>query len=289
MEFFRRAANPWGQEVLLGIAWDLVWAAIVAGGLFLVVHTLVAARRGAGRAPAAADTASGSARIVRHSAAARWFHWSMAIAMLTLLVTAFVPVMGLQFDWVTLHWIAGLVLIATILWHIVQALFWQSMRNVWIGAVDVRDGAQELSHFVGGGDPPARRPGKYPIAQKLFHHIATIAALAAIVTGLLMMVRIDTPLFRQNQYLLEDRTWGLVYVVHGLGGVLLITLVIAHIYFAIRPEKRWLTRSMFKGWITNAEYLAHHDPQRWSVEPSPAGPATDAVSMADPASTRPGG
>jgi len=281
MQIFRRAENPWGQDVLLGIAWDLVWVAILAGALFLVVHALIAARRrrasGATASSAATDAlarADHSARVVRHPAGARLFHWTMAAAMLVLLATAFVPVMGLQFDWVTIHWIAGLALIATIVWHILQALFWQNLRNVWIGAEDVREGMQELSHFVGGGAAPARKPGKYPVAQKFFHHVATVAALAAVVTGLLMMVRIDTPLFRQNQYLLDDGTWGLVYVLHGLGGVLLITLVIAHVYFAIRPEKRWLTRSMLKGWITRDEYLAHHDPQRWQA--ATAAPEPDA-------------
>ncbi|MGH7554525.1 MAG: cytochrome b/b6 domain-containing protein, partial [Longimicrobiales bacterium] len=89
--------------------------------------------------------------------------------------------------------------------------------------------------------------------------------VAAIATGILMMFRIDTPIFAQNQYLLNDGSWGFVYVLHGVGGVSLIGLVIAHVYFAIRPDKRWLTRSMFKGWITRDEYLAHHDPERWAV------------------------
>ena len=281
MQIFRRAANPWGQEVLLGIAWDLVWVAILAGVLFLIVHAFLAARgRRAAGGTAAGAIAGGSDRLVRHPAGARLFHWTMAAAMLVLLATAFVPVMGLQFDWVAIHWIAGLALIATIVWHIVHALFWQNLRNVWIAAEDVRNGMQELSHFVGGGTAPASKPGKYPVAQKLFHHVATVAALAAVVTGLLMMVRIDTPLFRQNQYLLEDATWGWVYVLHGLGGVLLITLVIAHVYFAIRPEKRWLTRSMFKGWITREEYLAHHDPQRWQAEAAAPEPDANARPVA---------
>ncbi len=34
----------------------------------------------------------------------------MAAAMFTLLFTAFLPKVGVQFDWVTYHWIAGTVL-----------------------------------------------------------------------------------------------------------------------------------------------------------------------------------
>ena len=45
-------------------------------------------------------------------------------------------------------------------------------------------------------------------------------------------------------------------------------MTIAHVYFAIRPEKRWQTRSMIKGWITREEYLQHHDPSLWPVDAS---------------------
>ena len=66
--------------------------------------------------------------------------------------------------------------------------------------------------------------------------------------------------------LLRDTTWGLVYVSHGLAGVALVGLVIAHVYFAVRPEKWWITKSMLLGWITRRQYLEHHDPHRWAVE-----------------------
>ena len=58
--------------------------------------------------------------------------------------------------------------------------------------------------------------------------------------------------------------WGVVYVVHGLSGVALISLVIAHIYFAIRPDKWWITMSMFNGFVNRKDYLEHHDPERWA-------------------------
>ena len=38
MEVFRRAANPWGQEVFIGIAWDLMWIALFGGILFVLAH-----------------------------------------------------------------------------------------------------------------------------------------------------------------------------------------------------------------------------------------------------------
>ena len=42
-------------------------------------------------------------------------------------------------------------------------------------------------------------------------------------------------------------------------------LIIVHVYFAIRPEKRFLTKSMIFGWIDRDKYLGHYDPARWPV------------------------
>ena len=59
-----------------------------------------------------------------------------------------------------------------------------------------------------------------------------------------------------------------MYVLHGLSGIGLVGLTIAHIYFAIRPEKIWITKGMIFGDVTREDFLKHHDPQRWVVEGS---------------------
>lgn len=268
MEVLRRAANPWGQEVLIGIGWDLVWLAVVASAAFVVGHLAWVRLRG-GFAHEASQPPPGPSglpeRVERHSFAARAFHWAMSAAMLVLLVTAFVPVLGLQFPWVTLHWVAGLALCATVLWHIVHSIGWQDLGSMWVSARDVRDGFAELRQSLDPKAPPAPRAGKYPFDHKLYHHVVVVVSFGAIATGLLMMLRIDTPFWDRNTYLLSDAAWGWTYLIHGLSGVSLIGLVAGHIYFAIRPEKRWITWSMVRGWIDREHYLAHHDPERWSV------------------------
>ena len=45
----------------------------------------------------------------------------------------------------------------------------------------------------------------------------------------------------------------------------MITLVMVHVYFALRPDKWWMTGSMITGWIARADYDTHHDPRRWEV------------------------
>ena len=90
-------------------------------------------------------------------------------------------------------------------------------------------------------------------------------------TGLVMMKRVETPFWVRDPYMFSDGTWGFIYVLHGLSSVALVTLVIAHVYFAIRPEKFWITKSMFLGWIDREHYVEHHDPQRWPVGPESGG------------------
>lgn len=277
MDVFRTAANPWDQEVLVGIAWDLMWLAIIASAVFIVGHAIWMATKGG--APPAGDEGTESdagatgpdapagipERVQRHSLAARAFHWLMALSMFGLLITAFVPVLGLQFEWVQLHWIAGLVLVAAILYHIVHATFFMDFWAMWRAPSDLERGVEELKHSLGAGSGDAPKAGKYPFDHQLFHHMAATMTVVAILTGLVMLVRVDTPFVAQNPYLLGDGTWGIVYVLHGLSGVALIGLIAAHIYFAIRPEKRWITWSMIRGWIDRDHYLAHHDPARWDV------------------------
>ena len=74
---------------------------------------------------------------------------------------------------------------------------------------------------------------------------------------------VRTPIFERNPYLMGDAAYGFTYVLHGLTGVGFVGLIIAHIYFALRPEKFWITKSMIFGTITRREYLEHHDPERW--------------------------
>ncbi|HUF75659.1 MAG TPA: hypothetical protein VMM35_05240, partial [Longimicrobiales bacterium] len=91
-------------------------------------------------------------------------------------------------------------------------------------------------------------------------------------------LRIDTPFWTQNPYIVSDSTVGLVFAIHGLAGVVFILLIASHIYFAIRPEKRWITWSMVRGWVDREHYLAHHDPAKWQVtEPTKAKPVSGAL------------
>jgi cytochrome b subunit of formate dehydrogenase len=268
--------SPWGQQILTHVSWNLLWASLFAGVAFFVAHAsymVLSAHRKRGAAETDAMEAMRPdlpPRIKRHSLGARAFHWVMASSMLTLLLTAFLPIAGVRFAWVTWHWMAGLVLATSILFHVIHASFWLDFWSIWVGPKDLPELRAEIMREL-GHDVPGPKPGKYPLGNRLYHLAIVVAGLSVIASGLTMMVRIRTPLFPRNPYLLGDSTWGLVYVTHGMAGVGLVGLVIAHVYFAVRPEKWWITKAMILGWITRRQYLEHHDPQRWVVgrDPNP--------------------
>jgi cytochrome b subunit of formate dehydrogenase len=263
--------NPWGEDVLTHAQWNLVYAALAFGIGFMLAHTLFVMfwPKPAGPATAPVNEAAAARvppRVVRHSLAARAFHWIMAASMLTLLVTAFVPILGLKFAWVQIHWMAGIVLTISIIYHIIHASFWLDFWSIWLNKEDVGEAMTRLKRALGQSAPAPRKAGKYPWDNKMYHTAIVLSALAVVPTGLFMMKRIETPFYVRNPYLFSDSTWGLMYVLHGLSGIGLVGLTIAHIYFAIRPEKLWITKGMVFGDITREDFLKHHDPQRWVVD-----------------------
>lgn len=277
MDLLSWARNPWGESVLIHISWDLFWASLVGGLLFLLAHGSYMLfsqhhKRGAAEVDQLeAERTDLPARITRHSFVARMFHWVMAFAMLALLFTAFLPIVGVQFAWVEWHWMAGILLTASIMFHIVHAIFVMDFWSIWVGPKDIPEIKIELAREFGREDLPGPRPGKYPLGNRLYHLAVMVAGLVVVATGVLMMWRVRTNIVPRNPYIMSDVTWGLTYVGHGLMGVGFVGLVIAHIYFALRPEKLWVTKAMLFGTITRREYLENHDPDRWVPEGTKSG------------------
>jgi cytochrome b subunit of formate dehydrogenase len=270
MDPLQWATDPWGNIVPIHIAWFLIWVAAIAGLLFVVVHAIYVryfakpARFGPDAAPVI--LAQIPEHVPRHSLTARVFHWIMAASMFTLLFTAFLPIVGVQFDWITYHWIAGTVLTASVVFHIVHASFFLDFWSIWPDKIDLRDAWRRIQRFIGKPAPPPERFAKYPLENKLYHGAIIVAGLSAIVTGVFMMSRVRTIFFPRNPYLFDDMTWGMTYVLHGLAGVGLIALIMMHVYFGIRPEKRAITKSMIFGWMSRDYFLEEHDPSRWVIK-----------------------
>jgi len=276
MGFLEWARDPWGKLVPIHIAWFLIWVAMIAGLLFFIVHAtylryFAKPRQFALEVPPPVASEI-PAHVPRHSLVARAFHWIMAVSMFTLLFTAFLPRVGVQFPWVTWHWVAGAVLTASVIFHIFHASFWLDFWSIWPDRIDITDARNRILRFMGRRAPPPRKFAKYPLENKLYHAAIIAAGLSAIVTGVFMMSRVRTIFFPRNPYLFSDMTWGMLYVLHGLAGVGLIALIMVHVYFGIRTEKRPITKSMIFGWMGRDFYLEEHDPKRWVVPAAASSP-----------------
>jgi cytochrome b subunit of formate dehydrogenase len=196
-------------------------------------------------------------RVQRHKLVDRLYHWVMAVSILTLMATAFLPIIGWKFEWLMIHWVTGLILTAAVLFHIIRSLFFQRLMDM------VPDGKNIASLGM------EAKTGKYNLAQKLYHLAVAVLILCAIASGLVMLRKIDTPFWKRDPYWFSDHGWGIIYSTHDFAAMALITLVMIHIYFALRPDEWHLTRSMLRGWMTRKEYQDHFDPKRWNAPDEP--------------------
>ena len=196
-------------------------------------------------------------QVVRHSGLSRLFHWVMAVCILTLLATGILPILGAEFEWIEPHWIAGVALTVLVLLHIGRSLSPAKIKSMWVSISDIKE-------FIAGGGKV--RGGKYSLEQKMMHHGITGLSLISLITGWLMLLKIDTPFWQRDPFIFDAGTWGVLYVLHGLSTLFFVSFVMMHIYFSIRPEKAMYLRSMIKGWITKEEYNENHDPDRWDTK-----------------------
>ena len=164
------------------------------------------------------------------------------------------PIVGVKFPWLTAHWVAGIVLTAAIVFHIVRSLFRKDLATIWIKPSD-------LAELTGGSAAPL--PGKYSLAQKGMHLAMAVLVLVATGTGIALLAQIDTPWWARSNFL-SEAALGWMFLLHGLSTLVLIGFAALHLYFTARPEKQFYLRAMVKGWVSRAELAAHHDPARWT-------------------------
>ena len=251
MEIVQYREDVWGREVLQGVSWDLLWLVIAATFILIMVHAAIMLARKSGPRPS-----PDGERVSRHAALDRWFHWITAATFLVLLATGVLPIVGVKFPWLTAHWVAGIVLTAAIVFHIIRSLFWKDLAAVWIKPSD-------LAELTGGSAAPL--PGKYSLAQKGMHLVMAVLVLIAVGSGIALLAQIDTPWWERSN-LLSESALGWMFLLHGLSTLALIGFAALHLYFTARPEKQFYLRSMIKGWVSRSELTAHHDPARWTPD-----------------------
>jgi len=162
-----------------------------------------------------------------------------------------------------MHWITGLLLSLMILAHCLRVLVQHRLSYMKISQREITQQLKTIRQDLTSTGIHSFKVGKYSPAQKVYHHAIAILIITAIVTGLVMLVKIDSPLWERDPYFLSQQIWGYVYVFHGFSALGLISLIMIHIYFALRPEKLFYTRSMILGWITGDDHVNYHDPALW--------------------------
>jgi len=250
VEIIRYRHDVWGEEVILGVSWDLLWVVSVTAFLLLGAHAIFMAALAKKKALPSPE----GKRVNRHDAIDRGFHWVMAGSVLVLIFTGIAPIVGLRISWLNIHWIAGLVLTFVCVFHIIRAMFWQDFKSMLLGPADFKEPFDE-----------SIKPGKYSFEQKGMHWAMTVLVLAVIVTGVVLFLNINSPWWQRPSVSDEGRL-GIYFLLHGTATLGLIAFTAIHIYFAVRPEKRFYTRSMVTGWISEAEMKENHDANKWKPE-----------------------
>ena len=104
-EIVRYKRDVWGEEVILGVSWDLLWVVAVAVLVLLAAHAIVMAALA--KKDLDRPTAEGR-RVVRHESIDRIFHWLMAASIFVLIFTGTAPILGLRIAWLNIHWMLTL-------------------------------------------------------------------------------------------------------------------------------------------------------------------------------------
>ena len=202
--------------------------------------------------------------IIKHSLIDRALHWLFAICTLILLITGFLPILGFNFSWLFIHWFTGLVLLVLIIFHILRVIFFQKIKSMFISKEELANLIKSFLLFFKSLKILNNKSGKYSLSAKLVHHVFTLFILITIVTGILMMIKIDSPFWSSNLYYFSEELWGLIYTFHDIGALFLITLVIIHVYFGVVRIR--LLRSMITGLITKDEYEKYYDKNQWKLD-----------------------
>lgn len=82
-------------------------------------------------------TGVGESVVLRHRFPDRLLHWSTAGCVFVLLGTGLLPVIGIRFEWVSIHWISGLVMSLLISLHIGRVVLRRRMLGIWFGLKDI--------------------------------------------------------------------------------------------------------------------------------------------------------
>lgn len=286
-----------GQDVVVGLSWEVLiiflWVAFFVFLVHFVVREILNptghTERGDEEPKEAVESSlrdQGIEEVTRFTAAQRASHWIMAISIFLLMLSGFLmmnanvvvrPIIGLS--WLDIHIVFSIVLIGYVLFHLGHVASKGTWMLMWFGREDAKDIWVRLNNFVGRTEEFPRQ-FVYPSVQKLLHHSVAVVTIGLLVTGLVLLRRVEVPLLwdatREFTFLgftfgVGDSgiSWGLVtwsFVLHDFLAIGMVALVVGHVYFAIRPNEWPITKSMITGSLPVEAYAEKYSPRSWSVE-----------------------
>jgi len=291
-----RYGYPFGQQSILGLSWDVLLVFATVAMFIFLVHFIIrellntdvhgTPEEEASKAEVRDSlVAQGVDEVERFTAAQRASHWIMAISIFLLMLSGFLIMnhsvtvkSALGLSWILVHEVSAIVLIAYVIYHVGRVLSVGTFWEMWFGITDAKDLWARGKNLFGVSDTYPRQ-FKYPSAQKLLHWSVTGTTLGLIVTGLVLLRRVQTPLWaatREFSFLgikfgLGGPTLGQMglipwsFVLHDFLAISTVALVIGHVYFGLRPEEWDITKSMVTGRIPVAAYAEKYSPRSWPV------------------------
>jgi cytochrome b subunit of formate dehydrogenase len=295
-----RFAQRTGSDVIVGLSWDILLLLAFVGTLVFLVHYILRElwnptdHTERPEEPTKDEVeqsleSQGIEEIERFSLAQRISHWVMAISIFALMLSGFIimntnvtlrAVPGLS--WLNVHIISSVVLIGYVVFHLAHVAYKGTWSKMWFGLAEAKDLWLRFKNLVNLTEEYPRQ-FEYPSAQKLLHWSVTGATIGIILTGFVLLRRIELqPLWssaREFSFLGVQfglgtvETPGLVawsFVFHDFLAVGMLALVMGHVYFALRPNEWEITKSMITGKVTAEEYAEKYAPNSWQIGGSKA-------------------
>lgn len=248
----------------------ILFAFIIAALAFCFIH---AARRVFRRRKPKETTgeekgssAAEAGEMERHTLFQRIYHWSNAVAVLTLAVSGWmihqpkqVPMLeGTTSHWFFWHRWGVAILLVGALAHMIHESFIAKESNPM--AVNRAEALRIIAIFKNffGLSKSYPLAGKYHTGQIFFHWAVAGNIFLLILTGMVLW----KPLRDLLPLSLLGLDWDFIYfnrILHGFFSASLIASLIGHFYFALFIKKNWPeTKSIVTGRMSVREYLISH-------------------------------
>jgi len=258
MHLFRYARDYYGHDAAQQLLLASAVLGVIVVFLFIAVHLI---RRSAGQPRSSGGTrVATETEVQKYEFGARLYHWGNLAFLLGLVISGlalFVPGELRAAPWLLLHEIFAALFIAGLLLHIVIAPLRGTAGTMWFERRDWSDLRLTVANFFGRTRQyPAF--GKYDPWQKLYHALLTLLSVAAIFSGVYLVISAEVWRTFSHDWMRQMR------LTHDVAAVAFVAIVVGHIYFGVIRVNWPQFAAMITGRLSSAAFNRYHDARRWS-------------------------